>query len=306
MRILFIRHGDPDYVSDSLTEKGRREAELLAKIAPQLDLGEVYVSPMGRAQETASFSLKATGKQARTVLWLMEFLTGLNLNEHPDLREAYGIDTPLMETVLKNGHESGRTDSPDAGGKDPTSEYSYTGLLHPELLDAYLPDAQGHYPRYAPRIVWDILPAYAARHPELYDPEDWKRSDIALAGHVEECARYVFAGFDEVLKQHGYEREGHFYQVLSANEGTVSCFCHLGLTCLLVSHLMNISPFAAWEHFAFAPTSVTEFVTEERQKGTALFRALRLGDISHLTMGNEAPSFSGRFCETYENAAQRH
>lgn len=24
MRILFIRHGDPDYVNDTLTEKGRR------------------------------------------------------------------------------------------------------------------------------------------------------------------------------------------------------------------------------------------------------------------------------------------
>ena len=31
MRILLIRHGDPDYEHDTLTEKGRREAELLAK-----------------------------------------------------------------------------------------------------------------------------------------------------------------------------------------------------------------------------------------------------------------------------------
>ena len=31
MRILLIRHGDPDYEHDTLTEKGRREAELLAR-----------------------------------------------------------------------------------------------------------------------------------------------------------------------------------------------------------------------------------------------------------------------------------
>ena len=31
MRILLIRHGEPDYSTDSLTEKGRREAELLAQ-----------------------------------------------------------------------------------------------------------------------------------------------------------------------------------------------------------------------------------------------------------------------------------
>ena len=30
MRILIIRHGDPDYEVDGLTERGRREAELLA------------------------------------------------------------------------------------------------------------------------------------------------------------------------------------------------------------------------------------------------------------------------------------
>ena len=30
MRIMIIRHGDPDYSIDSLTEKGLREAELLS------------------------------------------------------------------------------------------------------------------------------------------------------------------------------------------------------------------------------------------------------------------------------------
>ena len=30
MRILLIRHGDPEYVNDSLTEKGRKEAHMLA------------------------------------------------------------------------------------------------------------------------------------------------------------------------------------------------------------------------------------------------------------------------------------
>ena len=30
MRLLFIRHAEPDYSTDTLTEKGRREAALLA------------------------------------------------------------------------------------------------------------------------------------------------------------------------------------------------------------------------------------------------------------------------------------
>ena len=30
MKLLFVRHGDPDYEHDSLTDKGVREADLLA------------------------------------------------------------------------------------------------------------------------------------------------------------------------------------------------------------------------------------------------------------------------------------
>ena len=51
MRILFIRHGDPDYLNDTLTEKGCREADLLAKRAVTLQMGECYISPLGRVQQ---------------------------------------------------------------------------------------------------------------------------------------------------------------------------------------------------------------------------------------------------------------
>ena len=54
MRILLIRHGDPDYEHDTLTEKGRREAELLAKRASSLAMGSCYQSPLGREIGRAS------------------------------------------------------------------------------------------------------------------------------------------------------------------------------------------------------------------------------------------------------------
>ena len=37
MRIIFIRHGDPDYEKDSLTEKGWREAALAGQITGMLE-----------------------------------------------------------------------------------------------------------------------------------------------------------------------------------------------------------------------------------------------------------------------------
>ena len=58
MKLLIVRHGDPDYSIDSLTEKGWREAELLSKKLSKLDIKDFYVSTMGRAKDTASCTLK--------------------------------------------------------------------------------------------------------------------------------------------------------------------------------------------------------------------------------------------------------
>ena len=89
MRILLIRHGDPDYEHDTLTEKGRREAELLAKRASSLAMGSCYQSPLGRAMDTAQPCLKATGKDAEVLEWLREFPAQLDLNKDPELSRAY-------------------------------------------------------------------------------------------------------------------------------------------------------------------------------------------------------------------------
>ncbi|MCI1209398.1 MAG: histidine phosphatase family protein [Treponema sp.] len=73
MRLVFIRHGDPDYEKDSLTQKGWREAELLSARVAKWKVTDFYVSPLGRAQDTAAVSLKKTGRKAHTVEWLQEF-----------------------------------------------------------------------------------------------------------------------------------------------------------------------------------------------------------------------------------------
>ncbi|MGN0263987.1 MAG: histidine phosphatase family protein [Oliverpabstia sp.] len=96
MRILMIRHGDPDYVNDTLTEKGWREAALLADTAKDLRLGDCYVSPLGRAADTASCSLKITGKTAKTMDWLQEFPVKVDINDCPELQKAYP-DTPVKD-----------------------------------------------------------------------------------------------------------------------------------------------------------------------------------------------------------------
>ena len=73
MKLLFIRHGDPDYTIDSLTEKGWKEAEFLSEKIAALDVRDFYVSPLGRAKDTASCTLKKTGRTATECKWLREF-----------------------------------------------------------------------------------------------------------------------------------------------------------------------------------------------------------------------------------------
>ncbi|MBQ6240780.1 MAG: histidine phosphatase family protein [Firmicutes bacterium] len=73
MKILFIRHGDPDYEHDTLTERGFEEAEILSEYLKNLPIKAFYVSPLGRAQATAAPALRKMGMTATTCDWLKEF-----------------------------------------------------------------------------------------------------------------------------------------------------------------------------------------------------------------------------------------
>lgn len=73
MRILIIRHGDPYYPTDSLTEKGQREVELLSQKLKDEGITKIYVSPLGRAQLTAKPTVEKTGIEPITLDWLQEF-----------------------------------------------------------------------------------------------------------------------------------------------------------------------------------------------------------------------------------------
>lgn len=73
MKLIIVRHGDPNYAIDSLTMKGRREAKLLVKKLVGLNADYFYCSPLGRAKKTASFTMKALKKKYEIKPWLTEF-----------------------------------------------------------------------------------------------------------------------------------------------------------------------------------------------------------------------------------------
>ena len=76
MNIYIIRHAEPDYEHDSLTEKGWREAELLSHRLSKIRNAFYYTSPLGRARDTASLTLRAVGHEAEVLPWLREYDTG--------------------------------------------------------------------------------------------------------------------------------------------------------------------------------------------------------------------------------------
>ena len=73
MKLFLIRHGDPDYANDCLTERGKTEAELLSERLKRENIRKVFVSPMGRAKLTAEPYLRKTGMTAETREFLREF-----------------------------------------------------------------------------------------------------------------------------------------------------------------------------------------------------------------------------------------
>ena len=241
MKLLIVRHGDPDYSIDSLTETGWKEAELLSSRLSRLEVKAFYCSPLGRAKDTFRATGKKTGRKAEILPWLREF--------------------------------------------DP-------------IVDKPTPSA-------APN-AWDWLPQEWTAEPDFYDRDRWYKVPVFAAAGMQAAAEEVWNGLDALLARHGYVREGNLYRAVAPNEDTIVLVCHFGLTCMLLSHLLGVSPMPLWHGACAAPTSVTTVATEERRPGIASFRMLSFGDVSHLYAANQEPSFAARFCETYANAEQRH
>ena len=88
MKLYLIRHGDPDYANDTLTERGHGEARALPAYLEREAVGEIVASPLGRAQDTARYAAEALGLPMRTEPWMAE----LRLHaETEDRRMAWDV-----------------------------------------------------------------------------------------------------------------------------------------------------------------------------------------------------------------------
>jgi len=236
MEIIIIRHAEPNYEIDSLTEKGWREAELLSRKMEKLDVTEIFCSPQGRAKDTASFTLKKKKEELVVLDWLREF----------------------------------------------------KGQVKYDFMDQ-------------PTRCWDMLPSYWTNQEEYYSKEDWYKTELMQSGNVKSEYDWVIGELDAFLEARGYKHEGGIFKVMKENHDRIVFFCHYGISCVILAHLLGFPPTFFWQGFVMQPSSVTSIVTEEREQGTAIFRIRSYGDISHLYVEDEEPSKMARFCECFSD-----
>lgn len=235
MQLIIVRHGDPNYVLDSLTKEGKKEAKLLAGRLCEENIDYFYCSPLGRAKKTASYTLRLVSKKAQTLDWLREF----------------------------------------------------EGKVRPSTLKP-------------PEQCWDRLPSEWTGTDGYYG-DGWADTQLMKTANVKEEYQRVCDGLDALLEKHGYVHDGRIFRVERSNHDKIVLFCHFGVECVILSHLIGMSPMLLWHNFVALPTSVTTAITEEREKGVAVFRINAFGDTSHLYAGRQPLSFAARFCECYED-----
>lgn len=72
MLLYIIRHGDPIYEIDSLTERGKLQAEAVGKRMFDAKIDRIFSSPLGRAKATAEPACRLLGLEMTIEQWTRE------------------------------------------------------------------------------------------------------------------------------------------------------------------------------------------------------------------------------------------
>ncbi len=122
MLLYIIRHGDPIYVTDTLTERGRLQAEAVGRRMYDARIDRIFSSPMGRARETAAPACRLLGLQAEIEEWAHEIgderktpypdgeMKSITLLPNTVFRQNGNIDLPYDRFMECTGVDQTRMD----------------------------------------------------------------------------------------------------------------------------------------------------------------------------------------------------
>lgn len=261
MRLIFVRHGDPDYVHDTLTVKGEKEATLLqhrvVRWIETSDTFDFYTSPLGRARRTAETALRGTGREAKVLDWLQEFFYPVKDPQTGDGRIAWD----WMPEWFANKKQAALHD---------TAKWAQTAVMKSGNIASHYADVCNGMDA--------VLSSYGYAR------------DRVLPGIYRTDGTHC----------QGYRLDKSTDTFKTWHDGrTAVFFCHLGVMFAAISHLIALSPVVLWQSFFVAPTSLSILASEEREPHIAAFRVQAMGDTQHLHDGNETPSSSGYFTDVF-------
>lgn len=260
MRLIIIRHADPDYSCDGLTEAGKKEAQLLAKRVANWKIHKAYSSPMGRAKDTARPSLDALGTEAEEIPWLREFSYQIctPARQEPsvcwDFIPSYWANDPQMTTM-----EEWLDIEPACQNPTLKEQYYVATKGLDKILEEYGLVRCGNY--------------YKNKNPKN---RRYKSTVLDPSHHL-----------------------GNTLPPEDADP-VIVMFCHFGIACVLMSYLLNIPFYSLVHGTIIPTTGVTILNTEERWDDEASFRLQCLGDVTHLHMGNTPISSAGSFAPLFQ------
>ncbi len=111
MRLIFVRHGAPDYVHDCLTDIGKEQAEAASVRLAREPAAQIFSSPFGRALETAKPTAEKLGLPIRILDFMHEVdwkpLSGADGTENDHFRYHPWL---VSRKMMREGTDLSRID----------------------------------------------------------------------------------------------------------------------------------------------------------------------------------------------------
>ena len=102
MRLILVRHAEPNYELDCLTELGHKQAKIAAQRLINEGIEEIYSSPMGRARQTAQAFSDASGIKKIEIL---DFMHEIRYGPENDLYNEEWSPWSASDKMISKGQE---------------------------------------------------------------------------------------------------------------------------------------------------------------------------------------------------------
>ena len=155
------------------------------------------------------------------------------------------------------------------------------GVIHCDFMREIKWQSIDDEPIMADGSPWEVASLLVAEGKSLRG-EDWYTREPYCRSKMVGCIKDVANGFDALLQELGYKREGEYYRVVGDNtDKTVAVFSHGGASSAVLSHLFNIpfSHFCGMLHIDFTGVTVVDFSGEP---GQLIYPKLFSSDAAHI------------------------